>query len=322
MNKLVIGGIVFTLALLGIVFSIAGGQDVDMSTDTVNLYSAIAAVVIVAVSVAVVLKYVNQMQNDKATGDLADHEWDSIKEYKNELPTGWAVMFLITLAWFFYYLLVKYPVWSYSQIGEYNEEVQAYNEKFEAKFKEVESDPAQMLAMGKSVFSVNCAPCHGVTADGLGSTEMDLKAANLTHRLDYVTVKHTILNGSNNQVMENGFMSDRNGLMNANNDYAPITDAEIETVSKYVAGGFNAADTAGAAVFAGTCSSCHGLDGKGMQYVAPSIRTFEDGLLAKVINGGKKGGIGTMPAFAGSEAMNANKIKAVAAYVKSLQGAN
>ena len=311
MNKLVIGGIVFTLALLGIVFGIAGGQDVDMSNDTVNLYSAIAAVVIVAVSVAVVLKYVNQMQNDTAGGEKADHEWDGISEYKNELPTGWAIMFLILIAWFFYYLLVKYPVASYSQIGEYNEEVAEYDKNFAEKFKSVETDPVALKKMGKSVFSVNCAPCHGVTGDGLGATDKreSLKAENLTKRTfsaEYVT---NVINNGSTQL---GYPGGMPAGMAFGDDVKALAD--------YIAGGFTGTQPAAYA----TCGGCHGANGAGMDFVAPSLTGYNANLVETLLtSGSKKAEIGFMPAFGHSEAMTPLKIKAVSAYVEDLQkGAN
>ena len=309
MNKLVIGGIVFALALLGIVFSIAGGQDVDMSSDKVNLYSAIAAVVIVVVSVAVVLKYVNQMQNDAATGELADHEWDGISEYKNELPTGWAVMFLILIVWFFYYLLVKYPVGTYSQLGEYNEEVAAHEAKFNKEFAGILKDPARLEKMGASVFNVSCAPCHGVDADGMGATSdrKDLKAENLTKRTFSKEYVVNVINNGSNQL---GYADV--GGMPGGMAFGP----DVDVLAAYVAGGMKGEQPASFA----TCAGCHGANGEGLDFVAPSLNAFNANLVEKLLTSGKKkAGIGEMPAFKGM--LNETQIKAVAAYVASLQGA-
>jgi len=88
-------------------------------------------------------------------------------------------------------------------------------------------------------------------------------------------------------------MPDRNGLFNANTG-ALITDAEIETVANYVANGMKGD---GADIFAGTCAACHGADGKGQPFVAPDIASFTPQLVVNVLNNGKKGAIGTMPAF-------------------------
>ena len=107
-------------------------------------------------------------------------------------------------------------------------------------------------------------------------------------------------------------MPDRNGLMNANTG-ALISDAEIDAVAKYVAGGMKG--TSGADVFAGTCAACHGADGKGMESVAPSIAEFNPTLVANVLKHGKKGSIGAMPAF---NNLTETQAKALGAYVTDL----
>jgi cytochrome c oxidase cbb3-type subunit 3 len=106
-------------------------------------------------------------------------------------------------------------------------------------------------------------------------------------------------------------MPDRNGLFNANTG-ALITDAEIDAVSSYVANGMSGA---GADVFAGTCASCHGADGKGMDMVAPNIKSFDTKLVVNVIENGKKGAICTMPKMT---VLNKKQEEAVAAYVQSI----
>jgi cytochrome c oxidase cbb3-type subunit 3 len=161
--------------------------------------------------------------------------------------------------------------------------------------------------MGESVFLAECKVCHGINADGI-----DGKAANLNKRLDEVTVKHVIENGSNNMLLGSEMpMPDRNGLFNANTG-ALITDAEIATVSKYVANGMKGE---GADIFAATCASCHGEDGKGMDYVAPNIAEFTPALVTNVLNNGKKGAIGAMPAF---NNLNDKQKEAVGAYISSI----
>jgi cytochrome c oxidase cbb3-type subunit 3 len=152
-----------------------------------------------------------------------------------------------------------------------------------------------------------CKVCHGLSADGI-----DGKAANLKVRLEANVVKHVVENGSNNHLLGSEMpMPDRNGLFN-NNTGALITDAEIDAVAAYVANGMSGT---GADVFAGACASCHGEDGKGMEYVAPNVAAFTPELVANVLSHGKKGAIGTMPAF---DRLNAKQKEAVGAYITSL----
>ncbi len=211
MNKTVLAAIIVVIAMLGFTYVAVGGAGgMGGESDWVNKLAVLGAVVLVIVTAFVVTKYVRQMQFDKASGKLADENWDGIGEYKNELPFGWAIIFFGLVIYAIWYFLAGYPVNAYSQIGEYNEEVAAHDAKFEAQYANM--DEATLKEMGQSVFIVQCAPCHGLQADG-----MDGKAANLNHRIAEDSIKHVIQNGSNNQLLGMEMpMPDRNGLMNAN----------------------------------------------------------------------------------------------------------
>ena len=305
MNKLYLGGIIFAAVMILLTYLSVGGSEGGLNDDIVNTLAVTGAVALVLISVFVVIKYVRQMQVDTATGDLAEENWDGISEYLNDVPKGWAIMFLLTMIWGMWYFTIGYPVNAYSQIGEYNEDVAAHNAKFETQYKDITGD--RLVEMGESVFLAECKVCHGISADGI-----DGKAANLNERISKSSVKFVIENGSNNKLLGMEMpMPDRNGLFNANSG-TMITDAEIDTVSAYVANGMSGA---GADIFAGTCASCHGEDGKGMEYVAPSVATFTPALINNVLTYGKKGEIGAMPKF---ERLNAKQKEAVGAYITSL----
>ncbi|MBE0514047.1 c-type cytochrome [Sulfurimonas sp.] len=306
MNKLYLGGIIFTALMLILTYLSVGGSKGGLNDDIVNVLAVTGAIALVIITVFVVIKYVRQMQVDTASGELADENWDGIGEFKNSVPTGWAVMFLLTMVWGMWYFTIGYPVNAYSQIGEYNEDVAAHNAKFEVKYKDITGD--KLVEMGESVFLAECKVCHGLSADGI-----DGKAANLNIRMDEASVKAVIENGSNNQLI--GFempMPDRNGLMNANTGYAPITDAEIDIVSAYVANGFSGK---GADIFAGTCASCHGEDGRGVEGLSPNVREFDIALVNNVLTHGKKGIIGVMPKF---DRLNDKQKEAVGAYIVNI----
>ncbi len=306
MNKLYLGGIIFTALMLILTYLSVGGSKGGLNDDIVNILAVTGAIALVVITVFVVIKYVRQMQVDSATGELADENWDGIGEYKNSVPTGWAVMFMLLIIWGMWYFTIGYPVNAYSQIGEYNEDVAAHNAKFEAKYKDITGD--KLVEMGESVFLAECKVCHGLSADGI-----DGKAANLNIRIDEASVKAVIENGSNNKLL--GFempMPDRNGLMNSNSGYAPITDAEIDTVSAYVANGFTGE---GADIYAGTCAMCHGEDGTGIEGMSPNIRHFDITLVSNVLTHGKKGIIGTMPKF---DRLNDKQKEAVGAYIANI----
>lgn len=306
MNKIYLGGIIVAIAMFAFTYMSVIGSKGGFNGDIVNMLAVGGAVALVIITVFVVIKYVRQMQVDTADGELADDSWDDIGEYHNPIPTGWAVIFLLTMVWGMWYLIAGYPVNSYSQIGEYNEDVVVHNAKFEKEYASITGE--RLVEMGESVFLAECKVCHGLSADGI-----DGKAADLTHRISAASVKDIIINGSNYSLLNEGSsMPGRDGIMNANKDYAPITDAEIDAVSAYVANGMSGA---GADVFAGACASCHGEDGKGMEYVAPNIATYDMTLLNNVLNHGKKGVMGTMPAF---DRLNTKQKEAVSAYIITL----
>ena len=305
MNKLYLWGIIITAAMLGFTYMSVGMSEGGLNGDIVNMLTIAAAVALVIITVFVVIKYVRQMQTDTATGDLMEENWDGVGEYNNPVPFGWAVSFLLTMIWGMWYFLAGYPVNAYSQIGEYNEDVAVHNSNYNTQYASITGD--RLVEMGESVFLAECKVCHGISADGI-----DGKAANLNQRIEANVVKHVIENGSNNHLLGSEMpMPDRNGLFNGNTG-ALITDAEIDAVSSYVANGMSGA---GADVFAGTCAACHGEDGKGMEYVAPSVADFTPALVTNILNYGKKGVIGKMPAF---DRLNAKQKEAVGAYITSL----
>jgi len=305
MNKLYLWGIIFAALMLVLTYLSVGSSEGGINDDIVNMLAVAGAVALVIITVFVVIKYVRQMQTDTAEGELVEHSWDGIGEYKNNVPTGWAIMFIGTIIWGMWYFTMGYPVNAYSQIGEYNEDTAAHNAKFETKYADIKGE--RLVEMGESVFLAECKVCHGLTADGI-----DGKAANLNVRLEAKVVKHVIINGANNHLLGSEMpMPDRSGLFNANtNDM--ITDAEIDLVSKYVANGMTGP---GADVFEGVCASCHGSDGKGMEFVAPNIAEFTPELVVNVLNHGKKGAIGAMPKF---DKLNDKQKEAVGAYITSI----
>ena len=67
--------------------------------DDVNLLALVGAVAIVALTAFVAGKYVRQMKIAKEGGELSEHSWDGIGEYKNPLPLGWAVVYVLVIVW-------------------------------------------------------------------------------------------------------------------------------------------------------------------------------------------------------------------------------
>ncbi|SFV56015.1 Cytochrome c oxidase subunit CcoP [hydrothermal vent metagenome] len=296
MNALMAKGLLFAAILIGATIYVVNSMHIDLS-DPINLITMIGAIAIAVLTVGVSIKYINQMKTDSASGELAEENWDGIGEYKNELPSGWAFSFLGTMIWAMWYWTMGYPVNAFSQIGQYNEEVKAYNAKFEATNKN--ADAATLQQMGESIFLVQCAPCHGTTGDGLSGKAHDF----VDGRISKKQVLAVIKNGSNQLGYQMGAMPP---MMAQGKD--------AEDIAAYVAGGMKGKQPAAFAA----CASCHGADGKGMNGMAANIADYDENLITHVVKHGKKGAIGTMPAF--HDRMTPIQIKALATYIKSLRG--
>ncbi len=293
MKKMVIGGIILVVVLMAATFFIAG--DAFQGDDYINALTMLGALAIISITIATALKYVNQIKNDTATGELADENWDGIGEYKNPIPSGWGLIFIGTIVWMFWYFFIGYPTNQFSQIGQYNEEVVENN----AKFAKVWKNPSDetLVNIGESVFLVQCAPCHGVDAEGI-----DGKAQDLTHRLSKEQVLYTIKNGAQGHGYNAGAMPP---MM--------ATGADAEAIATYIAGGMKGEAPASFA----TCAGCHGADGKGMNGMAPNLAGYDNTLVSKVLEHGKKSSIGTMPSFKGR--INETQTKALTKFINSIQ---
>ncbi len=345
MKKLWIVGILLIIVLIAGTYLVAGHMIGD---DIVNLLALAGAGAIVVISVFVVLGYVKKMQDDTASGELADETWDGVGEYKNELPFGWAVSMLGLMVWGMWYMLSGYPLDSYSQLGEYNEDVAVANKKSADSFAKMTD--TQKLKMGQGVFSVQCAPCHGLQGKGQENySSGQLTAEDLTVRNMSKTYVEKVIREGSTQLGYDGGMP----------PFMLSDDAQIAAVSTYISKGFKDEEgsTAGKDLFASACSSCHGAAleagvkgykswgnpelsedengtiadptgvegysdncvgedcmGQGSAGVAPSLKGYNSCLVNNLLRHGmKKGEIGTMPAF--GDMLSLPQIEALSAYV-------
>lgn len=275
--------------------------------DDVNLLALVGAVAIVALTAFVAGKYVRQMKIAKEGGELSEHSWDGIGEYKNPVPLGWAIVYAICIVWALWYMIAGYPVNSYSQIGEYNEEVAAANAKFEKSF--ANPDAKTLHAMGESVFLVQCSACHGITGDGING-----KAADLAVWGSEEGIYNAIINGSKGLEYPMGEMPAGMADEEGAKAIAAYIAKEISGIKKTKNENLVAS---GKELFA-TCAACHGEDGKGMEGNSPDLSKYGTAeFVEDVLQRGKKGAIGTMPKFSDGR-LNALQQKAVGEYVISL----
>ena len=169
--------------------------------------------------------------------------------------------------------------------------------------KQTALSEAKQLEMGKGLFDVHCAVCHG--ANGKAP---DGKGADLTHRISFESALLNIQRGANN------FKQTFPGGM-------PPTVADTDRaaqVAHYVSSGFSENERGKMLYGMLNCARCHGEEGRGQQHLGPNIREFDLQTVALVLKNGKNGVIGKMPKF---EQFSDAQIKALSLYVISLQEA-
>ncbi|ANV98105.1 cytochrome c oxidase, cbb3-type subunit III [Helicobacter enhydrae] len=279
-------------------------------SDHVIFAALTAAFVILALTAYVVNLYIKKMKVTRPEGKLAEEEWDGIQKFKNNLPLGWTICFVVAIVWGFWYIFVGYPINAFSQIGQYNADVADYNKQYSKKLANLTQE--QLVEMGQNIFLVQCSQCHGVTANGLAG-----KAQNLTQWGKEEGIMNTIMHGSKGLDLPLGEMppvemSESDARAVASYIMADISDVKHTKYPTDVAKGKEVFNTAG-------CTGCHGEDGKGMDGSAADLSTYgTPKFLAYILNHGKKGMIGQMPSFAYA-GFSEIQIKALSAFIESLE---
>ncbi len=280
-------------------------------SDNINLLAILGAVALVLITFVVVAIYFKNIKDGKADGEISQDSWDGIKEYKNPLPMGWAITFVLVTLWGIWYMYLGYPLNAYSQIGEYNEEVQDYNKNFQNKWSNL--DKATLLQMGESIYLVQCAACHGIEADGING-----KAADFTVWGSELGAVQSTVSGSVGLGYDAGEMLPMaGGTLNNEEDVKQAVAYMMNHISKSGKSVKNPIGN-GEEIWNTSCIACHGEDGTGMDGFGPNLTKYgTPEFVLDVLNRGKNGYIGDMPNFNDGRLTDIQK-QAVAAYITSL----
>lgn len=281
----------------------------DLS-DSKNLISLVGAIIILAVTVAIAGNLIRRMKHSKADGQLTTEEWDGIREFTNDIPVGWAMSYLVLAIWAIAYCVWIYPLQGFSQLGEYNEEVESFQAKLAKKM--TNASEADLQKMGGNFFLLQCAQCHGETGNGMNN-----RAANLTTWGTEEGIIDVIQNGSKGLNYPLGEMAPLSISPEEAKAVAAFVMQDISSIGKTK---YPELVSKGKALFdEATCSACHGPDGKGMGGLGPDLSTYGDeAFLAEVFTRGKKGFIGQMPSFREPMVSEIQR-KALIAYLKTIR---
>lgn len=275
---------------------------------------------------------------DEATGThLVGHEWDGIEELDTPLPRWWVYIFVACVVFAAGYVVV-YPSFpdtagtsGWSSRGDLAKMLKAETAARAPKLNAVAATPIEALAEdpqlmriaiegGRAAFKVNCVQCHGAGAAG-SKGYPNLNDDDWLWGGDIASIQTTLIHG----IRSPGVDETRFSQMPAFADI--LTKAQIDQVVSHVRvisgqDQPSRAATAGAALYAENCASCHGDAGKGNREMgAPNLTDaiwLYGGDRASLTQTIAKARYGVMPHW--SNRLDAVTIKMLAAYVHSLGG--
>ena len=250
------------------------------------------------------------------------HSWahGTIREGLQRLPRWWLLMSFAMFLGAFGYLLL-YPGFGnftgtlgWTSAQEHDQAAQANQARLSPVLARLDKLPlaavaadAQARQLGQRLFIDNCAACHG--REGRGN--MQLGAPNLTDD-DW-------LYGGSDEAILSSIGDGRNGVMPAWESLGEQTVNQLTAYVLMLSGQISQSDDAlaGKAVFATTCSACHGPEGKGNPLLgAPDLTDaiwLHGGRRADIWQTIQHGRQGQMPAW--SERLSAQEVHLLAGYV-------
>jgi cytochrome c oxidase cbb3-type subunit 3 len=290
----------------------------------------VMALVVLNVAGCVALLLYTSRKQPKGGNEGTGHVWDGdLREYDKPLPRWWINLFYLTIVF-----SIGYVVWfpgmgnfagtsGWTSAREHDAETAAANARLAATFQPYDGKALSVLArdpaalrLGRSVFSNNCATCHGSLAQGaIGYPDL---TDNVWH-----------WGGSEEQILQT-VLHGRNALMPAwsatleSQGGPTAVDSTITYVlsltDKSLLATNEDAVARGAKLFATVCSACHGADAHGNPQLGAPDLTDDYWLYGRsrsiIRTGLEQGRNGVMPAH--QPLLGETRTRLAAAYVWSL----
>lgn len=152
------------------------------------------------------------MPDDHHADPLTSHNYDGIQEYDNPTPGWWTWLFVLSILFAPFYLIVAAGV---PQLFGYEESYEAAKtsalmkqfaelgelQPDEPTLRRFVTDPEEQrwLAAGQSIFQANCAACHG--GGGVGLSGPNLTDDHYLNLKDEMGIFRVINKGANNGAM-------------------------------------------------------------------------------------------------------------------------
>lgn len=284
----------------------------------------IAWITLAGILACVVLLWLTSRNSHSGSADnTTGHVWDEdLREMNNPLPLWWVGMFVITMVFALFYLIL-YPglgssegslAWTsekqYQQeVDQANADVAPLYARFDAMAAEQVALDPQARHIGEHLFLNNCAQCHGSDARG-------------TKGFPNLTDGDWLYGGSPDQI-RTSITQGRQGQMPPMAAVVGSPD-DLKNLAQHVLSlSGSPHDSLRAALGKdkfGTCAACHGADAKGNQALgAPNLTDKvwlhgwgEEAIVAMVTHGK----LNQMPAQEGR--LTASQIHVLSAYVWGL----
>lgn len=295
--------------------------------------------------------------NHNSTGDVptTGHLWDDdLADFTNQPPKWWMLGLTASAIWVVVYWLM-YPGVPISVAGVHFEGIglpgsgkwtaikelerdqavlDEYRGQFENKLKD--KTPAAIMAdselseyvyrSGRVLFSDNCAACHGQNGVGTNQTAANFAPHERGLMAPILNDDDWLYGGKIDDIYTT-ISGGRQGMMMAHKDI--LSAAEIDTLANAVASG-NPNSTP---LFAEKgCVGCHGMDGKGQQFMGSanltdkvwrfdgSVEGIKQTIMYGVNSGDPQTRVAIMPSFTEAGKLSEVEMKKLAVYVYKLGG--
>lgn len=255
--------------------------------------------------------------------ETTGHVWDEdLEDLNNPMPRWWLNMFLITLVWGVFYL-VLYPglgtnqgVLEWSEVGQYKQEVATADEHYgplyaqfaEQSIAQLAKEP-EALEVGERLYATYCTGCHGSDAGG-GPGYPNLRDDNWQWGGTPEAIETTILQGRNAAMPPWKDALGEDGVRQVAQYVMSLSGREVDQEMA----------AAGKQKYAELCVACHQANGSGnMVLGAPNLSDdvwLYGGSQAAIEKTLSLGRNGQMPAF--EDFLGKDKVHVLAAYVYSL----
>jgi cytochrome c oxidase cbb3-type subunit 3 len=257
---------------------------------------------------------------NKTTG----HIYDGIEEFDNPLPKWWFILFILTIVFAVFYLILYPGLGSWKGVLGWTRANQLKNEQaiafvnhqekygiyLQTPVEKLVNEPRAMK-MAQRVFANNCAVCHG--ADGSGY----LGFPNLTDN-DWLyggspeKIKETLIYGRQAAMPAWQAIIGTNGIVNVTEYVLSLSLSKREHDAEKA--------KLGEKLYTQNCAACHGADAQGQHALgAPNLIDdiwLYEGSPAGIRQTLRMGRNGQMPAQA--ERLREEKIHLLTAYVNIL----